>query len=91
MKFLNFDEKATGRKRLLKLAELKEMRLQAYKNLVIYKMITKRYQDKNFVKQIFIHRKSFSFTSLFIITKVFPMGVVENQDPSDTRAFKVNG
>ncbi|CAJ2652179.1 unnamed protein product [Trifolium pratense] len=42
VKFLNFDEKAAGRKRLLKLNELEEMRLQAYENAVIYKERTKR-------------------------------------------------
>lgn len=38
IKFLNFDEKAAGRKMLLKLDELEEIRLQAYEN----SMITKR-------------------------------------------------
>ncbi|MCI45901.1 hypothetical protein A2U01_0067140 [Trifolium medium] len=42
VKFLNFDEKLAGRKRLLKLNELEEIRLQAYENAVIYKEKTKR-------------------------------------------------
>lgn len=33
VKFLNFDEKAVGKNRLLKLNELEEMRLQAYEIL----------------------------------------------------------
>lgn len=53
MMFLNFDEKASGNKRLLKLDELEEIRLQAYENVVIYKERTKRYHDKNLVKQDF--------------------------------------
>ncbi|MCI70088.1 hypothetical protein A2U01_0091351, partial [Trifolium medium] len=42
VKFLNFDEKLAGRKRLLKLNELEEIMLQAYENAVIYKEKTKR-------------------------------------------------
>jgi len=46
IKALNFDQALAGRKRLLKLNELEEMKLSAYKNAVIYKERTKKYHDK---------------------------------------------
>lgn len=46
VKFLNFDEKMAGRKRLSKLDELEEMRLFTYENEIIYKQRTKIYHDK---------------------------------------------
>jgi len=36
-KLLNIDSKFVDKKRLLKVNELEEMRLNAYKNIVIYK------------------------------------------------------
>jgi len=51
IKALNFDQIATGKKRLLKLNELEEMRLRAYENALIYKARTKRYHDKNLVSR----------------------------------------
>lgn len=53
MKFINFDEKAIGRKRLLKFDELEEMRLRAYENVVIYKERTKQYHVKHLVRRNF--------------------------------------
>lgn len=53
VKFLNFDEKVSGRKKLLKLDELEEIKLQPYENAIIYKEIIKRYHDKNLVKRYF--------------------------------------
>lgn len=41
IKFLNFDEKEVGSKRLLNMGELEEIVLKAYKNVVIYKKIVK--------------------------------------------------
>jgi len=49
IKALNFDEIAPGKKRLLKLNELQEMRLKTYEYALIYKHKTKRYHDKNLV------------------------------------------
>ena len=49
IKALNFDQIVVGKKRLLKLNELEEMRLRGYENAFIYKARTKRYHDKNLV------------------------------------------
>lgn len=97
IKFLNFDEKAAGRKRLLKLNELEEMRLQAYENAVIYKERTKRYHGKKLVKKDFYRGQSvllfnsrlrlFSgklkskWSGPYVIKEVFPHGAVELEEP----------
>jgi len=49
IKFLNFDLKNAGEKRLLQLDELEEFRLQAYDNSRIYKERTKKWHDKRIV------------------------------------------
>jgi hypothetical protein len=107
IKFLNFDEKAAGRKRLLKLNELEEMRLQAYENAVIYKERTKRYHDKKLVKKDFYRGQSVllfnsrlrlfpgklksKWSGPYVIKEVFPHGAVELEEPLSKRTFKVNG
>lgn len=53
LKFLNFNEKVVGRKSLLKLDELQEIRLRAYENAAIYKERTKRNHDQNLVRREF--------------------------------------
>ena len=53
IKALNFDQALAGRKRLLKLNELEEMRLSAYENVVIYKERAKKYHDKGLVRREF--------------------------------------
>ncbi|XP_022891606.1 uncharacterized protein LOC111406404 [Olea europaea var. sylvestris] len=47
MKQLNMDLKAAGKKRLLQLNELDEMRMKAYKNSKLIKKRTKRWHDLN--------------------------------------------
>ncbi|CAJ2662794.1 unnamed protein product [Trifolium pratense] len=107
VKFLNFDEKMAGRKRLLKLNELEEMRLQAYENAVIYKERTKRYHDKNLViKEFYPGQNVLLFNSRlklfpgklkskwsgpFVVKEVSPHGAVELQDSGSSQTFKVNG
>jgi hypothetical protein len=54
IKALNFDQTLAGKKRILKLNELEEMRLRAYENVVIYEERTKRYHDKGLVRESFI-------------------------------------
>jgi len=51
IKALNFYQIAAGKKRLLKLNELEEMRLRVYENALIYKARTKMYHDKNLVSR----------------------------------------
>ena len=50
MKLLNFDLKVAGDERLLKLNEMDEFRLDAYKNVKLYKERTKRWHDKHLIK-----------------------------------------
>ena len=45
---LNFDLKKAGRKRLLQLNELDELRMNAYENTKLYKDRTKLWHDKHF-------------------------------------------
>ena len=52
-KFLNFDSKLVGEKRLLQLNQLDEFRNNAYENAVIYKRNSKRRHDKMIVKREF--------------------------------------
>lgn len=107
VKFLNFDEKEAGRKRLLKLDELVEIRLGAYENVVIYKERTKRYNDKKLVKKEFhVGQQVFLYNSRlrlfpgklksrlcgpFILNKVFTNRVIEIKYLEDLRIFMVNG
>ncbi|XP_017625059.1 uncharacterized protein LOC108468701 [Gossypium arboreum] len=46
IKQVNMDYEATGKKRLLDITELEEIRRNAYKNDAIYKEKTKRWHDK---------------------------------------------
>ncbi|CAJ2677643.1 unnamed protein product [Trifolium pratense] len=107
VKFLNFDEKMAGRKRLLKLNELEEMRLQAYENAVIYKERTKRYHDKNLVRKefypgqnvllfnsrlkLFPGKLKSKWSGPFVVKEVSPHGAVELQDSGSSQTFKANG
>ncbi|GAU50532.1 hypothetical protein TSUD_369590 [Trifolium subterraneum] len=107
VKFLNFDAGLAGEKRLLKLNELEEWRLQAYENAVIYKARTKKYHDKGLVPKVFQKGQQVLFNSRlklfpgklksrwsgpFIIKEVFPHGAIEIFPPGEEdKAFKVNG
>ena len=99
VKFLNFDAGLAGEKRLLKLNELEEWRLQAYENVVIYKARTKKYHDKGVVSKVF-HKgqqvllfnsrlKLFPgklksrWSGPFIIKEVFPHGAIEIFPPGE--------
>ena len=53
IKFLNFDAKVVGEKRLLQLNELDELRVEAYENLRIYKERSKMWHDKHIVNKEF--------------------------------------
>jgi hypothetical protein len=107
IKFLNFDEKLVGEKRLLKLNELEEMRLQAYENAVIYKEKTKRFHDKKLKlkkfhpgQKVLLFNSRFKFTAgklkskwsgPFLVKDVSAYGAVELTDLGASRTFKVNG
>ncbi|KAI9120369.1 hypothetical protein K1719_007402 [Acacia pycnantha] len=53
VKKLNFDTQAVGKKRLLQLNELDEIRLNAYENARIYKEKTKRDHDRKIIPKSF--------------------------------------
>ncbi|XP_074278580.1 uncharacterized protein LOC141602173 [Silene latifolia] len=70
IKELNMDPKLSGEKRLLKLNELDEFRLQAYEISRLYKEKTKSWHDKKILKKEFkISDKVLLFNSHF---KLFP-------------------
>ncbi|XP_062093825.1 uncharacterized protein LOC133799849 [Humulus lupulus] len=50
---LNMDLKLLGKKRMLQLNELEEMRLFSYENAKLYKEKTKRWHDKHIQKKVF--------------------------------------
>jgi len=107
IKFLNFDQALAGKKRLLKLNELEEMRLRAYENALIYKERTKKYHDRNlFSREFYVGQPVLLFNSRlklfpgkfkskksgpFIVKNVSQHGVVEVTTPDDERSFTVNG
>jgi len=106
IKALNFDQALAGRKRLLKLNELEEMRLSAYENVVIYKERTKKYNDKGLVRREFnVGQQVLLFNSRlklfpgkliskwsgpFVIRSISPHGAVELAKADETDTFKVN-
>jgi len=107
IKFLNFDNTLAGKKRLLKLNELEEMRLRAYENALIYKERTKKYHDRNLVHREFYAGQSLllfnsrlklfpgklrsKWSGPFIVKNVSQHGAVEVMTPDGERSFTVNG
>nr|GEU32048.1 reverse transcriptase domain-containing protein [Tanacetum cinerariifolium] len=106
LKHVNFDLKIEGDHRKLQLNELNELRDQAYENSLIYKEKTKKLHDSKIKNRIFnvgdqilffnSRLKIFSgklktrWSGPFIITKVFPYGIVELSQPEGPN-LKVNG
>jgi len=107
IKALNFNQVAAGKKKVLKLDELEEMRLRAYENAFIYKARTKRYHDKNLVSRdinfvqlvllynsrlkLFPGKLKSKWCGPFLVKSVSPHGAVELITPEGDRNFKVNG
>jgi hypothetical protein len=106
IKALNFDQNLDGKKRLLKLNELEEIRLCAYENVVIYKERTKRYHDKGLVRRefyigqiillfnsrlkLFPEKLKSKWSGPFMVVSVSPYEVVELSKPREQETFKVN-
>ncbi|KEH21696.1 hypothetical protein MTR_7g015160 [Medicago truncatula] len=99
-----FDQTLAGKKRLLKLNELEEMRLRAYENALIYKERTKRYHEKHLVSREFnagqLYNSRFNLFSgklkskwsgPFVIKILSPHGAMELMTSEGDRIFKVNG
>ncbi|KAL5554205.1 hypothetical protein UlMin_041606 [Ulmus minor] len=103
----NFDLKTSGEERKLQLCELEELRDDAYDNAKDLKSRMKAVHDqkilrKNFEQgnRVFLYDTRLHFhpgklrsrwKGPYIVKRVFPNGVVEIEDPSDGRVFRVNG
>ena len=106
IKFLNFDVKASGEKRLLQLGELDEIRLQAYENAKLFKERTKKWHDAHIIKKIFnvgdyvllfnsrlrlfLGKLKSRWSGPFRVTQVHSHGALELQNIKG-EIFKVNG
>ena len=107
IKFLNFDAKAAGEKRLLQLNELDEFRNQAYDNAQLYKERAKKWHDKkitlrnfepgqqvllfNSRLRLFPGKLKTRWSGPFVVSQVSPYGHVEVMEASSGRKFTVNG
>ena len=106
IKFLNFDAKAVGEKRLLQLNELDELRTEAYESSRIYKERSKLWHDKHIVGKnftagdlvllfnsrfkIFPGKLKSRWSGPFKVLQQLPHGAVEVWSEK-TGSFKVNG
>ncbi|RDY10962.1 hypothetical protein CR513_04442, partial [Mucuna pruriens] len=71
-----------------------KLRLEAYENSRIYKQKIKQFHDNQILRKEFrlIASKLRSrWDGPFVITNVFPYGVVELQDETTNSTFQVNG
>lgn len=107
IKFLNFDMKAVGEKRLLQVNELEEFRLGAYENAKTYKERTKKWHDKTISKKEFVPGEQVllynsrlrlfpgklksRWTGPYTVVSVSPFGAVEIRHQKNNETFKVNG
>ena len=107
IKAYNMDMSVVGQQRKLQLNELDEIRNDAYKSSRIYKEKSKAFHDKMISRKSFaIGQKILLFNSRlqlfpgklrsrwvgpFVITNIFPHGVVEIQSTKTRNVFKVNG
>ena len=87
--------------------ELKELRLEAYDNYVIYKGKVKAFQDAKLSRKEFqvgekvmlINSKlklspgklKYGWLGPFVVTRVYPRNAIEIQSLSTNKIFKVNG
>ena len=90
---MNFDLKKAGRKRLLQLNELDELRMNTYKNAKLYKDRTKLWHDKHLSKKefwegelvllynsrlrLFPGKLKSRWLGPFTVIKVYPHGAVD--------------
>ncbi|CAJ2633218.1 unnamed protein product [Trifolium pratense] len=100
------DYQAAGRKRILELHELEELRLDAYENAKIYKERTKKWHDGHILRKefkegelvllfnsrlrLFPGKLRSRWSGPFKITRVFKNGAVEVKNGSN-ETFIVNG
>ena len=107
IKKCNLELEQAGQERKFQLQELEEIRREAYENSRIYKEKTKAFHDKMVARKEFqVGQKVLLYNSRlrlmpgklrsrwmgpFVITNVFPFGVVEIKNEETNKAFKVNG
>lgn len=107
LKELNMNLDEAGKKRMLDLHELEELRDNAYENAKLYKEMIKKFHDKHVVNKSFEPGMKFllfnSWLKLFPgklksrwsgpyeVVKAFPYGVVELKDKDYADTFTVNG
>ena len=105
-RLLNMNFEMAGKKRMLQLNELDELKQNAYDGSRIYKEKTKAWHDKhlmhnelkpgqqvllfNSILKLFPGKLRSRWSGPFVITQVFPYGSVELMHPERGR-FKVNG
>jgi hypothetical protein len=103
-RMLNMELQAAGKKRILDLHELEEMRLQAYEK--IYKERTKKVHDERISRRdfkegslvllfnsrlrLFPGKLKSRWSGPFTVEKVYPYGAVDISG-KDGKVFKVNG
>ncbi|XP_072062146.1 uncharacterized protein [Arachis hypogaea] len=106
-RFLNFDAKAAGEKRLQQQNELDEFRQAAFNNAKIYKERTRNWHDKKISSRVFkpgqkvllfnskvrpFHGKLKSrWTGPFVVTNISPYSHIELQNRHFDERFIVNG
>ncbi|RDX73479.1 hypothetical protein CR513_46913, partial [Mucuna pruriens] len=96
-----------GEHRKFQLQELDELRLEAYENARIYKQKVQKFHDQKILrKDFYIDQKVLLSNSIlklitsklrsrwdgpFVITNIFPHGVVQLKEEHTNRTFQVNG
>jgi len=107
LKELNMDLDKAGKKRMLDIEELEELRDAAYENAKLYKERTKRYHDKhlrgkqldpgmkvllhNTRVKLFLGKLRSRWDGPYEVVQVFPHGAVEIRNLRTRQQFKVNG
>ena len=107
IKTLNFDLAQAGKKRLLQMNEVDELRRESYESSRIYKERINLFHDKTIVRKTFEHHQKvllynsslhmflgklrFRWTGPFVVKVVYPYGAVEIENPENGKSFKVNG
>ncbi|XP_024963106.1 uncharacterized protein LOC112503277 [Cynara cardunculus var. scolymus] len=107
IKELNMSLDEAGRKRTLQLCELEEHRNFSYENAKLYKENTKKWHDKKILPKefiegqkvllfnsrlkLFLGKLNSRWTGPFVISKVYPYGVIDLIDPERGTTFKLNG
>ncbi|RDX96161.1 hypothetical protein CR513_21219, partial [Mucuna pruriens] len=80
--------------REFQLQELDELHLEAYENSQIYKQKVNRFHDQQVLRkefQLIVGKLHSRWDRPFVITNVFPYGVVELKDEHTNSTFQVNG